>query len=435
MSTTSSVTYLSKKRQNKKENAFDLTPHIIQAFLIVFKDDCQTLSDFIIHRELSTHFENNFYSYKYYIYVDDCECLVLTVGDHQTLVLNEFKMGMEPEGTPCCKLPTQQLLDVVTLVALFSDLNKILIADDSRIIINQSCDYSLAFFYLLETGNSWYDNHGFLSKDWKGEYNYNMKLLDKPLSFFHNVQQPFILQIIHILITQYNDHFPYDTMDQVLREMTLRELMENYIVKHKHKITKCTDPMFKIIVLLESTFMFEDVKSEAIKNKVFYYDFEERFKDVKNTVMPSTLEEYMRGENLSIEEIKNTIGAISQFLISTGENITTYNRIDHWTADAEIDCEEIIKFIREYRTTHFADNGVAMELDLDEYVEHQSPIVQPLEKQDKILGLMRQNTALPDTTLIDSQKLRGGKLKKKKSKSSKHVNRIYRKRKTLRRLK
>ena len=58
-------------RNYTKENALDLTPHIIQAFLIVFKNNLSLIRKFSIFRELGKHIDRRFYSYQFFVNIDD----------------------------------------------------------------------------------------------------------------------------------------------------------------------------------------------------------------------------------------------------------------------------------------------------------------------------------------------------------------------------
>jgi hypothetical protein len=373
----SSITDNTIPKQRIQENSLDLTPHIIEAFLIVFANNLSQIQNFNIQRKLGKHVDQRFYSYQFFVYIDNCECLILTVGknEDQMLFLDEFKMGTDDQGNPCCTLPTDKLLDVVTLVALFSNMKYISIVDDSMIIIGKNrnkCNYNLALFYILETGNSWYDIQGFVSENVKEEHKYNRKLLDKPLRFFHTDQQSYIRQIIYILFNSYNESFPYGSIHNIFNEMTLSELMVNHIIPHKHKITTCDDPMYQIIMCLQDAFMFLDDKTEAIETKVFYYNYENRKKDLSKTVIPQTFDDYVNNHNLTKSKIQNEIGAISQFLKSQNENITYQQSVDDmiWAADTDVDISSIFEFITEYSLTHDLD----VEMELDELESAISPL-------------------------------------------------------------
>lgn len=390
-------------RNYTKENALDLTPHIIQAFLIVFKNNLSLIRNFSIFRELGKHIDNRFYSYQFFVNIDDCECLVLTVGKDkdEMLFLNEFKMGTDEHGNPCCTLPTQDLLDVVTLVTLFSNMKYISIVDHSNVIIGKlpnQCHYILALFYILENGNSWYDERGFVSVNAEDEYKYNSQLLEKPLRFFHPQQQTCLLQIIHILSNHYGETFIYRSINDLFQEMTLTELMGTRIRRYKHKITSCEDPMYDIIMLLEEAFMFEDDKEEAIKKKVFYYEYDDRRKYLSRTVMPQVFEDYMENNELTLEQIQLEIGAISQFLISQHENIV---HDDVW-AETNVNFSSIMNFIKDYRLTHLH------EMELDESVTPNSPI------SDWVLNV-REN--IRDRRIGGIKNLRTKSAKNKKNKT------------------
>lgn len=392
-------------RNYTKENALDLTPHIIQAFLIVFKNNLSLIRKFSIFRELGKHIDRRFYSYQFFVNIDDCECLVLTVGKDtdEMLFLNEFKMGTDEYGNPCCTLPTQDLLDVVTLVSLFSNMKYISIVDDSSIIIGKrpnQCNYILALFYILETGNSWYDERGFVSINAEDEYKYNSQLLEKPLRFFHAEQKTCLQQIIHILVTHYGETFHYGSIHDLFQEMTLTELMGTHIRHHKHKITSCEDPMYHIIMLLEQAFMFEDDKAEAIKKKVFYYEYDDRRKYLSKTVMPQVFEDYMENNDLTLKQIHLEIGAISNFLTSQHENIV---HDDVW-AETTVNLSSIMNFIKDYRLTHLH------EMELEELETANSPI------PDWVLKV-RENIRNKKSGGIKNLRTKSAKNKKNKTKT------------------
>jgi hypothetical protein len=365
----SSITLPRNQGRYPKENALDLTPHIVYAFMTVFENNLPSIQNFAIERRLGEYIDKLFYSYQFSIFIDDCECLVLTVGKNNTLIMNEFKTGTDEYDNPCCTLPTKELLDAVVLVALFSNMKYISIVDDSSIFIGKKsrCSYSLALLYLLETGNSWWDTQGFSSKKYSEEYEYNRRLLDRPLDFFNPQQHAYLKQIIDILIFSYKESF--DSIGQI----TLHDFILKHIVPHKHTITKCADPMYKIIHMLQLAFMFDDNITEATKKKVLYYEYEERLKDLRRTLMPQVLENYMNKHSLTLEEIQNEIGSIQQYLLSHNKNITeldVYAESDseqsfqgEWIGDTIIHILPIMSFLEEYRLTHAVDNGTAMMLD------------------------------------------------------------------------
>jgi len=104
-----------------------------------------------------------------------------------------------------CNISGSQVLNMLENFCKQSEITKIVLSDTSNIIFCNKIKISLAYIYLLATGQSWYNKLGYINKFYIENYNFNLLQINK-----------IVKDVIPILLTKLSDKTNKDTQNFIL---------------------------------------------------------------------------------------------------------------------------------------------------------------------------------------------------------------------------
>jgi hypothetical protein len=142
----------------------------------------------------------------------------------------------------CGDLSGTKILYCIIFIGRLLRMNKIKLYDVSNINTKSDCEYSLAKYYILLTGKSWYNSFGFVSNNHNSNIKYNEEIRNMNLeSFFDNIL--YYNYIIDVLSkNEYHIH-----------DLTVRDAI--YYLTQIMKFTRgsCNDVAFAIKRIVDSS--------------------------------------------------------------------------------------------------------------------------------------------------------------------------------------
>jgi hypothetical protein len=104
-----------------------------------------------------------------------------------------------------CNISGSQVLNMLENFCRQSEITKIVLSDTSNIIFCNKIKISLAYIYLLATGQSWYNKLGYINEFYIENYNFNLLQISR-----------IVKDVIPILLTKLSDKTNKDTQNFIL---------------------------------------------------------------------------------------------------------------------------------------------------------------------------------------------------------------------------
>jgi hypothetical protein len=104
-----------------------------------------------------------------------------------------------------CDISGSQVLNMLENFCRQSGITKIVLSDTSNIIFCNKIKLSLAYIYLLATGQSWYNKLGYINEFYIENYNFNLLQISR-----------IVKDVIPILLTKLSDKTNKDTQNFIL---------------------------------------------------------------------------------------------------------------------------------------------------------------------------------------------------------------------------
>jgi hypothetical protein len=120
--------------------------------------------------------------------------------DNTTLEIESLKYPNETN----CLLKGPEILIKLYEAAMYMKLHNITLYDSSEIFFD-NCSYSLAGYYILMHGISWYNSFGYYSKTFKDEYVHNENTMSRQLKFYYTEEKSLCDDIVELVDCTYDD--------------------------------------------------------------------------------------------------------------------------------------------------------------------------------------------------------------------------------------